>query len=108
MGSGLSLHGRPPLYSGRLATPGLPEPSCETLLTVILELRSIFYFSDLSSTSFIFSGLISPTSVFLRSHVGVTSYFFSTGAYRRPRGVSLNLSHGLMCALHCRWFFSLV
>ncbi|KAG8332166.1 hypothetical protein J6590_028151, partial [Homalodisca vitripennis] len=37
---GFRLHGRPPLSSGRLAPPGLPEPSCETLLTVLLELRS--------------------------------------------------------------------
>ncbi|KAG8255662.1 hypothetical protein J6590_087447 [Homalodisca vitripennis] len=87
---GFRLHGRPPLSSGRLATPGLPEPSCETLLTVLLELRSFFSLSDLSSTSFIFSGQISPTSSFLQPHVGVTSSFFPTGAYRRTRGVSLN------------------
>ncbi|KAG8302846.1 hypothetical protein J6590_023189 [Homalodisca vitripennis] len=45
---GFRVHGRPPLSSGRLATPGLPEPTCETLLTVLLELRSFFSLSDLS------------------------------------------------------------
>ncbi|KAG8246511.1 hypothetical protein J6590_083047 [Homalodisca vitripennis] len=94
---GFRLHGRPPLSSGRLATPGLPEPSCETLVTVLLELRSSFSLSDLSSTSFIFSGLISPTSSFLRPQVGVTSSFFSTGAYRRTRGVSLNCRRTDVC-----------
>ncbi|KAG8306667.1 hypothetical protein J6590_042451 [Homalodisca vitripennis] len=98
------LHGRPPLSSGRLATPGLPEPSCETLLTVLLELRSFFSLADLSSTSFIFSGQISPTSSFLRPHVGHSLLLFDRRIPENPGSVP-ELSQGLMCALHCRWCF---